>query len=374
VRGAPQLLYSVGAVIQRKSMLEKVKVAAAQVAPVFMDREATIDKACKVIEEAGKADAKLVVFSETFVPGYPYWRGVQPISKLSDLMVEYQKNSLLIPSYDTDVLCDAAAEAGTVVALGCSEMSDLRKSETLYNTILFIGDDGEILGRHRKLMPTHAERIVWGMGDVRDVRVFDTSVGTIGGMVCYEHHMTLQKAAMAALGEEIHCAVWPGWWVMERHPGAKKRYGEGDSTRLCDIEHAIREYAFETQTFVISVSQYIPDDQIPDYCKDFNIAAGGSCIVNPAGVFLREPVLNREEIIYAELDADDRRHTKAYFDALGHYTRWDVMRLDLRGEPLDPLTEESSVWELDEETIGALAERYGLDPEEIVDIFRELEP
>jgi nitrilase len=355
-------------------MLDKVKVAAAQVAPVFMDKEATIDKACRTIEEAGKGGARLLVFSETFVPGYPYWRGVQPISRWSDLMVEYQKNSLEIPSEETDVLCDAAREANLIVALGCSEMSDRLGSETLYNTILFIDNEGDILGRHRKLMPTHAERIIWGMGDIDDIRVFETPIGNIGGIVCYEHHMTLQKAAMAVLGEEIHCAVWPGWWVMERHPGAKRRYTAGDSTHLCDLEHAIREYAFETQTFVISVGQYIPDDQMPDYCRDFNIAAGGSCIVNPAGVYLVEPVFDREEIIYAELDADDRRHTKAYFDALGHYTRWDLLRLDLRGEPLDPLTEESSVWELDEETIGALAERYGLDPEEIVDIFRELEP
>jgi nitrilase len=354
-------------------MLDKVKVAAAQVAPVFMDKEATIDKACRTIEEAGKGGARLLVFSETFVPGYPYWRGVQPISRWSDLMVEYQKNSLEIPSEETDVLCDAAREANLIVALGCSEMSDRLGSETLYNTILFIDNEGDILGRHRKLMPTHAERIIWGMGDIDDIRVFETPIGNIGGIVCYEHHMTLQKAAMAVLGEEIHCAVWPGWWVMERHPGAKRRYTAGDSTHLCDLEHAIREYAFETQTFVISVGQYIPDDQMPEYCRDFNIAAGGSCIVNPAGVYLVEPVFDREEIIYAELDADDRRHTKAYFDALGHYTRWDLMRLDLRGEPHEPLTEESAVWELDEDRVRALAEKYGLDPEEIVDIVRELE-
>lgn len=352
--------------------MDKVKVAAAQVAPVFMDKEATIDKACRTIAEAGRAGAKLIVFSETFVPGYPYWRGLQPISRWSDLMVEYQKNSLMIPSGDTNVLCDAAKEADIIVALGCTEMSDRRGSETLYNTILFIGNDGEILGRHRKLMPTHAERIIWGMGDASDIRVFDTPIGVIGGIVCYEHHMTLQKAAMAALGEEIHCAVWPGWWVMERHPGAKRRYRPGDPGHLCDIEHAIREYAFETQTFVISVSQYVPDDEMPAYCRDFNIAAGGSFIVNPAGVYLHEPVFDREEIIYAELDADDRRHTKAYFDALGHYTRWDLLRLDLRGEPLDPLTEESAVWEIDKDTIDELAERYGLTPEELAKLLEEL--
>jgi nitrilase len=352
-------------------MLDKVKVAAAQVAPVFMDKEATIDKACRTIEEAGKGGARLLVFSETFVPGYPYWRGLQPISRWSDLMVEYQKNSLEIPSEETDILCDAARDADLIVALGCSEMSDRLGSETLYNTILFIDNGGEILGRHRKLMPTHAERFIWGMGDVSDIRVFETPIGNIGGIVCYEHHMTLQKAAMAILGEEIHCAVWPGWWVMERHPGAKRRYTAGDSPHLCDLEHAIREYAFETQTFVISVGQYIPDDQMPEYCRDFNIAAGGSSIVNPAGVFLKGPVFDREEIIYAELDADDRRHTKAYFDALGHYTRWDLLRLDLRGEPAEPLTEGSEPWEVDDDTVTFFADKYELEPEKVRRLIEE---
>jgi len=322
--------------------LDKVKVAAAQVSPIFMDREATVDKACRVIEEAGRAGARLIVFSETFIPGYPYWRGLLPISRWSDLMVEYQKNALKIPSDDTAVMGDAARDADLVAVIGCTEISDRKGSDTLYNTILFIGNDGEVLGRHRKLMPTHGERIVWGMGDIRDVKVFNTGIGTVGGLVCYEHHMTLLKAAMAILGEEIHCAVWPGWWIMRRHPGEKKRFKPGDPSNLCDIEYAVKEYAFETQTFVISVSQYIPDDELPRECAGFNIAAGGSFIVNPAGVYLQEPVFNREVILYAELDADDRRHTKAYFDAVGHYTRWDVLRLDFYGEPAEPTAKRGS--------------------------------
>ena len=162
-----------------------------------MDKEATIDKACRTMEEASRDGAKLVVFSETFIPGYPYWRGLQPISRWSDLMVEYQKNALEIPSEDTKVLAEVARDCDLISVIGCTEMSDRRGSGTLYNTMLFIGNEGEILGRHRKLMPTHGERMVWGMGDVRDVRVFNTGIGTIGGLVCYEHHMTLLKAAMA---------------------------------------------------------------------------------------------------------------------------------------------------------------------------------
>ncbi|KON31240.1 hypothetical protein AC482_01450 [miscellaneous Crenarchaeota group-15 archaeon DG-45] len=355
-------------------MLDRVKVAAAQVAPVFMDKEATIDKACRAIEEAGRAGARLIVFSETFIPGYPYWRGLQPISRWSDLMVEYQKNALEIPSGDTEVLGDAARAADVIAAVGCTEMSDRKGSGTLYNTMLFIGNDGEILGRHRKLMPTHGERMVWGMGDVRDVRVFDTGIGAVGGLVCYEHHMTLLKAAMAVMGEEIHCAVWPGWWVMRRHPGAKRRYrSDGDSPHLCDIEHAVREYAFETQTFVISVGQYIPEGGLPEECADFNIAAGGSFIANPAGVILGGPVFDEEAILYAELDLDDRRHAKAYFDALGHYTRWDVLRLDMAGEPLEPLTRRARPGP-DSGALKMLAEKYGIDVSKLERLLEELDP
>lgn len=354
-------------------MLDKVKVAAAQVAPVYMDKESTIDKACRTIEEAGRAGAKLIVFSETFIPGYPYWRGLQPISKWSDLMVEYQKNALEIPSGDTEVLGDAARDADLISVLGCTEISDRKGSETLYNTMLFIGNNGELLGRHRKLMPTHGERTIWGVGDVRDIKVFDTAIGAIGGIVCYEHHMTLLKAAMAILGEEIHCAVWPGWWVMKRHPGAKKRYRQNkDSPHLCDIEYAIKEYAFETQTFVISVSQYIPEDALPEECADLNISAGGSFIVNPAGVYLKEPVFDKETILYAELNADDRRHTKAYFDALGHYSRWDVLGLDIRGEPIEPLTTRRKKHNLDSSMLKMLAEKYGIEIEKLEKVLEDL--
>lgn len=310
-------------------MEERVRVAAAQLSPVFMNKEASLDKACKAIESAGKAGAKLVVFSETFIPGYPYWRGILPISKWSNWMVEYQKNSLKIPSPDLDLLCEVSRDAAVITVIGCSEVSDVKGSATLYNTILFINNNGKFLGRHRKIMPTHAERMIWGMGNAEDIAVFDTPIGRIGGLVCYEHHMTLQKAAMAALGEEIHCALWPGWWVMEHHPGDKRRWREGDSPYSCDIEHAVREYAFENQVFAISVGQYISDDVMPLDCRDFNVAAGGSFIVNPAGVIMAGPVFNKEEILYADLSAEDRALTKAYFDTLGHYSRPDLFRLEI---------------------------------------------
>ncbi len=352
-------------------MLEKFKAAVAQISPVFMDKEATIDKTCRAMEEAGRNGAQLIVFSETHIPGYPYWRGANPISRWSLNQVEYMKNAVRVPSGDTETLGDAARDAGLVAVVGCTEMSDVKGSNTLYNTILFFDGDGSLLGRHRKLMPTHGERTVWAPGDARDLAVFDTRVGTVGGLVCYEHHMTLLKAAKAYLGEEIHCALWDGYWVMDWHPGKKRRYRDGDDWHLCDIEYACKEYAMETQSFVLSSCQYIPDDEMPDDTRDFNIASGGSSILNPAGVYLVEPTFDKEAILYAELDQDDRRHTKAYVDALGHYARWDVLRLDMRGEPNQPFTARKP--DIPYSRIKEVAERYGADPDRLEKMLRELE-
>jgi len=348
-------------------MKDKVNVAVAQISPVFMDKEATVDVTCKAIEEAGRKGAELIVFSETHIPGYPYWRGTNPISKWSDNQVEYMKNAISIPGPETEVLGDACRSAEIISVIGATELSDLKGSNTLYNSIAFINNDGSLLGRHRKLMPTHGERTVWGTGGREDITVFDTDIGTVGGLICYEHHMSLLKSAMAYMGEEIHCALWDGYWVMDWHPGKKRRFREGDDHHLCDIEYASKEYAIETQNFVLSACQYIPDEMMPEDTQDFNIASGGSSIINPAGVYIVEPVFDKETILYAELDQDDRRHTKAYIDALGHYARWDVLRLDIRGEPNRPFPEVLY------SKVRKVAEKHGVDPDKLEKMLGELE-
>jgi amidase/nitrilase len=311
--------------------------AAAQISPVYMQLEPTVDKVCRAIIDAGAHGAELIVFPEVVIPGYPYWRGLYPISEWTEWMVRYQKNSLVIPGPQTERLCAAALEAGAIVVVGCSERSGQPGSETLYNTILFISEEGRLLGKHRKLMPTHGERIVWGMGDGSDLQVYDTYLGRLGGLICYEHHMTLLKATMASLGEEIHCALWAGYWVMDGHPGNKRRWTPGDSADLCDVSYANREYAFETQNFVVSAGNYDPLDSLPPQCQAFNIGSGGSAILNPAGLYLAGPSLDRQQILYAELHAEDRQATKAYIDTLGHYSRFDVVSLKLNRSKLAPM-------------------------------------
>lgn len=193
-----------------------------------------------------------------------------------------------------------------------------------------------MLRRHRKLMPTHSERVYWGMGDASDIRVFELDSGRVGGLICYEHHMTLLRGAMAIKGEEIHCAVWPGWWGVDRHLGAKRAE---PGARTCDIEPAIREYAIENQVFVISSSWYLPPGAIPPELAgemQYNLAVGGSCIVNPAGLYVQEPVFQEETIVWADIDLADRQLAKAYFDCLGHYARFDLLSLNIREEAWTP--------------------------------------
>ena len=220
--------------------------------------------------------------------------------------------------------------------VGCNELDDRPGSLTLYNTLLYISRDRGLVGRHRKLMPTHSERVYWGMGDAADIVVVPMDIGAVGGLICYEHHMTLLRAAMAIKGEEIHCAVWPGWWRVEGHLGGKSA---DPGSHECDIEPAIREYAIENQVFVVSSSWYLPDHEIPAELRPemrYNLAAGGSCIVNPAGLFVKGPVFGEETIVFAEIDLEERRLAKAYFDCLGHYARFDLLSLSIREEAWTP--------------------------------------
>ncbi|WP_052747802.1 nitrilase-related carbon-nitrogen hydrolase [Geoglobus ahangari] len=173
-----------------------------------MDREGTVDVACKAIEEAGRKGARLIAFPETSIPGYPYWRSATG-SRWAEYMVEYQKNSVRIPD-DLGSILDSSGDAGITTVIGVSELDTTAGSRTLYNTIVFISSEGEVMGRHRKLMPTHGERMVWGLGDGTDLRTYRTEHGVLGGLICYENHMTPVKSLLALMGEEIQLRAMAG--------------------------------------------------------------------------------------------------------------------------------------------------------------------
>lgn len=324
---------------------EKVKAAVVQASPVFMDKERTVEKACALIREAGRNNAELVAFSEAFVPGYPAYYTVgyeTPPHEWSDYMIALQENSLVIPSEDTRILGDAARDAGAYVVIGCNELDDRPGSQTVYNTLLFIDRNGEVLGRHRKTMPTYTERIYWGMGDASDLRVFDTDIGRIGGLICWENHMTLIRAAMIHRGEEFHIAVWPGNWKRGEDHLLDADTSPGGA--LCNLQSLIKVHAFEAGAFVLSGCGYMDSDDFPEkwhYIRDgghinYDWARGGSSIVGPGGRYLAEPNFEKNAILYAECHANQIKAVKAVFDSLGHYSRWDIAQLSLREGPWEP--------------------------------------
>jgi aliphatic nitrilase len=297
----------------------KFTAAAVQAAPVFLDREATVDKACTLIAEAASQGAKLIVFPETWVPAYPFWIATPQIFTPA-AFVELFKNSVEVPSDATDALCTAAAKAGSYVVIGINER-DSESKGTLYNSLLYIDDAGKILGVHRKLMPTFTERTIWGWGDGSGLHVFETPLGRLGGLICWEHEMTLVKYAFYAKGEQVHASVWPAWTMQKN-----------------SIDFGCRQYAFEGGCFAVVSCGILLDDTLPQQFRSPLIqAAGGSGIIGPNGEYLRGPVYDKEEIVYADLDLEATIRVKHMRDVVGHYARPDVTQLLLHEQPQRPV-------------------------------------
>ncbi|MFH1278468.1 MAG: carbon-nitrogen hydrolase family protein [Candidatus Eisenbacteria bacterium] len=292
-------------------------VAAAQHSPVFMNREESVAKACGIIDEAAKAGAKPVVFPEAFIPAYPDWVWVLRSSDsmaLNGLYRELLENAVTIPDESTDRLREAARSAGIHVAIGVNERNGEGSGASLLNTLLYISNRGEILGAHRKLMPTGGERTVWGQGDGSSLLSFETTVGKLGGLLCWENYMPLARQAIYQMGVQIHVA--PTW-------------DSGEPWLL-----AMRHIAREGGMYVVNCCQAIRIDEIPDrYEFKANypegrewVNPGNSCIVDPTGKVIAGPAKGTQEILYAEVDLGLIPAAKRMFDAAGHYARPDVFR------------------------------------------------
>lgn len=326
----------------------KVTVAIAQVSPVFMNKQKTIEKAIDYIHQAGDRGASLVVFPETFISGFPYWQQGynDPSQDWFDVHVAFQEQAVVVGSEDTDLLSQAAKKAGVHVNIGCNELDDHPGARTIYNTMLYFNCDGELYGRHRKVIPTNQERCFHGRGNGGDnLKVFDTNIGRIGGLICWENHMIMMRALYALQGEEIHIANWPGTWSglpTKDMTYVDKESKNPQSYNTSDIEPAIRAHAFEAQTFVISACGYQPANTIPDdfpYKEktNFEWANGGSSIVDPFGCYVVEPVYDKETLIVAELDGTLIKAAKNGFDLLGHYSRPDLIQLSYNNRDYNQL-------------------------------------
>ena len=298
-----------------------VRVCAAHAAPVYLDREGTVKKACGLIAEAGKAGAELIVFPEVFVPVYPYWIWTKQTKDGVPFFVELFENAVEVPSAATDAVGKAAKQAGVFVVLGMTE----REGGTLYNTLLYFDNKGEIIGKHRKLVPTMSERVVWGRGDGSDLGVFETPLGKISGLICWEHTMDLARYSLVADGEQIHCSVWPGISAVTNDPS----YEIFDSVAEC----ACRHHALAAQAFVICVMTPVGEDTIerlgftgqPEMIRP---GGGWTAIIGPNGQIIAGPHTGAEEkLLMADIDLNLIAFAKFACDSAGHYARPDVFKL-----------------------------------------------
>jgi nitrilase len=297
-------------------------IAAVQASPVFLDREKTVAKACKLIAEAAKQGARLIVFPEAFVPTYPDWVWALPPGEMGQanaLYAELLENSVDIPGDATAKLCAAARKAKAIVAIGVNERNAEASGASLYNTLLYIDAQGEIMGRHRKLVPTGAERLVWAQGDGSTLEAFDTPLGKLGGLICWENYMPLARYAMYAWGTQIYLA--PTW--------------DRGKTWTATLQHIARE----GRTYVAGCCMALRKDDIPDRYEvkqrytDEWINIGDSAIVDPEGNIIAGPSRAKEEVLYAEVDPSMTRRSHAIFDVAGHYGRPDVFELIVHQDP-----------------------------------------
>jgi len=314
----------------------RVKVAAVQAAPVFLDREATVDKALSLISEASQKGAGLIAFPEVFIAGYPYWNRLENVFKTTPYFVSLLKNAVCVPDATTDRLCEAAKKAGVYLVMGINERPR-NTLGTLFNTNLVIGPEGKILLKHRKLMPTYAEKLVWGFGDGSTLRVLDTPIGKLGTLICGENANPLARFALIAQGEEIHVSNYPAL-----PSGDYGGYAIGDDIRLRGAAHA-----FEGKVFTVVVSSVIDGtvvDRLGDTEEKRRILSGPQSgftgVFAPGGRLVSETVLPGEEgIVYAECDIEAIIGPKLRHDVAGHYNRFDVLSLNLNRAPCQPLFE-----------------------------------
>jgi len=297
---------------------EQVRVAAVQAAPAWLDRSATVDRVVHLAEEAAAEGAGLVAFSEAFVPGYPdwVWRTRPWDDNATALYARLLDQAVVVGSSATDALADTARRLGVWLTVGVDELDT--NSTTIYNTLLHFSPDGSLAARHRKLMSTGGERLVWGMGDGSTLTTIDTPFGRLGGLICWENYMPLARSALYAQGIDVLLA--PTWdnsdvWVA-----------------------TMRHIAKEGRIYVVGITACIRSADLPDNIPGHDelygdpddwLSKGNSVIVGPDGEVLAGPLIGEEGILYADLDATKARELRHQFDPVGHYSRSDVLRLSV---------------------------------------------
>ena len=304
----------------------KLIVGLAQLAPVWLDKEATLEKIIEAIHEAGQKGIDLLVFGEGFVPGYPLWTGLtdatvfdSPMQK--ELHAHYAANAVVIENGDLDTVCSLLKKYEMASYLGVIERPSDRGGHSLYASLVFIDSSGKVRSVHRKLRPTYDERLTWSPGDGHGLQVHPLKEFTVGGLNCWENWMPLVRSSLYAQGENLHIAVWPG-----------SDHNTRDITRFM---------ARESRSFVVSVSSLMRREDFPETTPYFSeilekapdiLTNGGSCVAGPDGEWILEPQVGQEEIYRVELNFKRVLEERQNFDPSGHYSRPDVTRLIVNRE------------------------------------------
>jgi len=300
-----------------------LNVALAQIAPVWLDKEQTIEKIKNTIETASKEKAELIIFGEALLPGYPFWIGLTNgaewnSSVQKEIHAHYVQNSITIEKGELDTMCKLAKEHHMAIYLGIIERAHNRGGHSIYASLVYINQEGFIKSVHRKLQPTYDERLTWAPGDGHGLQVHPLKNFTVGGLNCWENWMPLPRTALYGQGEDLHVAVWPG-----------SDHNTKDITRFI---------ARESRSFVISVSSLMQKSDFPKETPHFDkiiksapdvLVNGGSCIAGPDGEWIMEPVINKEGIFYETLDFSRVLEERQNFDVVGHYSRPDITQLNV---------------------------------------------
>jgi nitrilase len=304
---------------------DSLKIALAQITPVWFDRDATLDKVKQRISEAADESCDIIGFGETLVPGYPFWL---EYSKITDFNSDFHKRfhakyvdqAVCIEDKHLDAVCKIARDREIAVYLGILERPADR-GESVYASLVYIDKAGTIGSAHRKLMPTYDERMTWATGDGNGLRTHRLGAFTIGGLNCWENWMPLARTALYAQGEDLHFAAWPG--------------------SIRNTSEITRFIAKESRSYVASVSSLMGKSDLPDDLPGIEIirenspkflADGGSCVAGPDGEWIVEPFVAEEKLLIAEIDHQRVRMERQNFDPTGHYSRPDVLRLSVNRE------------------------------------------
>jgi nitrilase/aliphatic nitrilase len=318
----------------------KIRVAAVQAAPVFLNREATIEKLAKMTTEAKAHGADLVVFPESFIPTYPVWcLMLAPI----DQHVFFRRlfeNSVLCPSPAFYSLQEIARSNDIFLSVGVTEKSDYSMG-AMWNTNLLFDREGKLLNKHRKIVPTWAEKLVWSFGDGSSLKVSDTEIGKIGALICGENTNTLARYSLLAQGEQINISTYPPCWPVSRAPamGGGGGYNQADVIRTRAASHA-----FEGKLFNIASSGVLDEDAIDQIAGDDasvrqfleNVARPATMIVGPEGTSVVDPLVADEGIVYADIDIAAQIHLKGLHDIVGSYQRFDIFQVYVNQTPQQP--------------------------------------